>query len=87
MKCNICGKELGTGDNFQFGVCCNCDTTSFLKQFQVKQPIVNTPICPKRVLLIEDGSVDLEELEKLGIEYIVYRKGSNPPYWIEIKGE
>lgn len=41
----------------------------------------------RKILLVEDGSVDLEELEKLGIEYIVYRKGSNPPYWIEVKGE
>lgn len=37
------------------------------------------------VFLIEDGSVDLEELDKRGIDYIVYRQGSNPPALVKNK--
>lgn len=37
---------------------------------------------PSRVLLVEDGSVDTEELDELGIKYIVYRSGARPPEWL-----
>ena len=37
-----------------------------------------------KILLVEDGSVDTEKLDLLGIDYIVYRQGSKPPYFIEI---
>lgn len=40
---------------------------------------------PKKILLVEDGSVDTDQLEELGIEYIIYRQGSKPPYFIEIE--
>lgn len=36
------------------------------------------------VLLIEDGSVDTDKLDALGINYIVYRQGSQKPEIIEI---
>lgn len=35
-----------------------------------------------RILLVEDGSVDTEHLEKLGINYIIYRSGANKPEWL-----
>lgn len=36
-----------------------------------------------RILLVEDGSVDIDKLEDdLGITYIVYRQGSNKPEWL-----
>lgn len=38
----------------------------------------------RKILLVEDGSVDTEKLDLLGIDYIVYRQGSKPPYFIEI---
>lgn len=38
----------------------------------------------QRVLLIEDGSVDTDKLDALGINYIVYRQGSQKPEIIEI---
>lgn len=38
----------------------------------------------QRVLLIEDGSVDTGKLDALGINYIVYRQGSQKPEIIEI---
>lgn len=87
MKCSICGKELGTGDNCELGVCYNCERESFLKQLNNKAYYYLPPKFPKRVLLVEDGSVDTEKLDLFGIDYIVYRQGSNAPYWIEIKGE
>lgn len=33
----------------------------------------------KKVLLVEDGSVDVEKLEKDGFYCIVYRQGAKPP--------
>ena len=36
------------------------------------------------VLLIEDGSVDTDKLDALGINYIVYRQGSQKPEIIDI---
>jgi RNA binding exosome subunit len=38
----------------------------------------------QKVLLIEDGSVDTDKLDALGINYIVYRQGSQKPEIIEI---
>ena len=33
----------------------------------------------KKILLVEDGSVDVEKLEKNGFYCIVYRQGAKPP--------
>lgn len=33
----------------------------------------------KKILLVEDGSVDVEKLEKKGFYCIVYRQGAKPP--------
>jgi len=38
----------------------------------------------RKILIVEDGSVDTDKLDFLGIDYIVYREGSKPPYFIEI---
>lgn len=44
-----------------------------------------------KLLIVEDGSVDLDELNKsikenqLGIKVIVYRQGSSPPRLVDIK--
>lgn len=35
-----------------------------------------------KILLVEDGSVDVDQLEKDGFYCIVYRSGSNPPQWL-----
>lgn len=37
----------------------------------------------KRVLLVEDGSVDIDKLEEDGFYVIVYRQGGNKPEWLE----
>lgn len=38
----------------------------------------------RKILLVEDGSVDTDKLDEMGIEYIVYREKSIPPQIIEI---
>ena len=35
-----------------------------------------------KILLVEDGSVDIDKLEEDGFYCIVYRSGSNPPQWL-----
>ena len=35
-----------------------------------------------KILLIEDGSIDIDRLEKIGIPYIVYRQGSKTPRFL-----
>ena len=35
-----------------------------------------------KILLVEDGSVDVDQLEEDGFYCIVYRNGSNPPQWL-----
>ena len=44
-----------------------------------------------RPLIVEDGSVDIDKLEKDGFYVINYRSGSKPPMWLthqhEDKGE
>lgn len=37
----------------------------------------------KKILLVEDGSVDVEKLEKKGFCCIVYRQGAKPPILIK----
>ena len=44
-----------------------------------------------KILLAEDGSVDVDKLEQDGFYVIVYRQGAKPPMWLthqhEDKGE
>ena len=44
-----------------------------------------------KVLIVEDGSVDTEQLEEDGFYVIPYRQGARPPMWLthqhEDKGE
>ena len=37
----------------------------------------------KRIILVEDGSVDVDKIEKdLGVYCIVYRQGADRPKWL-----
>lgn len=38
-----------------------------------------------RILLVEDGSVDIDKLEEDGWYIIIYRQGANPPMFLEEK--
>ena len=44
-----------------------------------------------KILLAEDGSVDVDKLEEDGFYVIVYRQGAKPPMWLthqhESKGD
>lgn len=40
-----------------------------------------------RVLVVEDGSVDIDKLEEDGFYVIPYRQGSAFPKWLEAKDE
>ena len=38
----------------------------------------------KKVLIVEDGSVDIDKLEEDGFYVIVYRQGAKPPVFLEV---
>jgi regulator of replication initiation timing len=40
-----------------------------------------------KILLVEDGSVDIDKLEEDGFYVICYRQGSRAPMWLEEKEE
>ncbi len=41
----------------------------------------------KSFLLVEDGSVDIEQLSALNIPYLIYRQGSTPPRIVKLEGD
>ena len=41
----------------------------------------------KQLLLVEDGSVDIDKLEADGFYVICYRQGSQPPMWLHYQHE
>lgn len=47
--------------------------------------VIKETIDTKKVLLVEDGSVDVDYIEdELGIKCIIYRQGANKPEWLDI---
>lgn len=48
------------------------------------QGVVQVPKLTTKILLVEDGSVNEDELKSQGIQYIVYRQGAQPPFILEI---
>ena len=47
--------------------------------------VLEETIDTKKVLLVEDGSVDVDYIEnELGIKCIIYRQGANKPEWLEL---
>ena len=40
-------------------------------------------VANKKILLVEDGSVDVDKLERDGFYVIMYRQGSTPPMWLK----
>ena len=48
------------------------------------QGVVQVPKLTTKILLVEDGSVNEDELKSQDIPYIVYRQGANPPFILEI---
>lgn len=56
----------------------------FLEQHNLLNFIVKK-IESDNIMLIEEGSINIDILDSLGINYIVYRAGSMKPCWIENK--
>ena len=96
MKCKVCGCDLLVTDRYWFQEICNqCHKKYKLSPHDdqqdecdmiinyMKEKATSLPMLSKKILLIEDGSVDTTKLDALGIEYIIYRQGSTPPRWIE----
>ena len=95
MKCIKCNTELCTADKIEIGLCQKCYNEIYKKKYQIYRKNNVMPIIvdnaaahinrkSQKILLVEDGSVDLADLEELDIKYIVYRQGSTPPQWIEV---
>lgn len=69
---------IGTMENNQVDI----SSTTYIDQDKISG---------NKILLVEDGSVDIDKLEEDGFYVIVYRQGANPPMWLpyqhEDKGE
>lgn len=50
--------------------------------FETEQAISKNANFPNGILLVEDGSVDIDKLEEDGFYVISYRKGSEPPKFL-----
>lgn len=48
------------------------------------QGVVQVPKLTTKILLVEEGSVNKDELKSQGIPYIIYRKGTTAPFILEI---
>lgn len=79
--CKYCGKELRNQTNT---VCEECEKI-IINAYN--QQTLNIILKPTKLLLVEDGSVDLDKidnLEECGIQVIVYRQGSRKPELIDL---
>lgn len=54
-----------------------------LLQYTMLDLLNNIKNHENNVLLVEDGSVDVDKLENMGFKVVVYRQGSNPPKILE----
>ena len=80
MRCFRCNKEFYDGDDLSRTLCDEC--LGRIKQFN---PInTNVSMYYQNILLVEDGSVDTNKLDELGIKYLVYRQGSQKPEIIKL---
>ena len=83
FKCDVCGREVGgvthvNGMNF----CAKCYQETF-GLFQMNKAINDAEtVYKENILLFEEGSVDTNKLDELGVKYIAYKKGSPKPEFI-----
>ena len=78
---------LNLGDSIWFmpSICCEVVEEPTIEEFKESlktKQLELIPNTPDRFLLVEDGSVDTNHLEELGINYILYRSGANKPEWL-----
>lgn len=82
MTCNVCGRTVQSC-TFVNGMafCVKCYQETFGNTQMYKTPN-DAAIYKERILLFEEGSVDTNKLDELGIRYIAYKKGSPKPKFI-----
>lgn len=56
----------------------------FAERKKLNQTFITMPKHKRNFLMVEDGSVNEDELKSQDIPYIVYRQGANPPFILEI---
>lgn len=61
-------------------------TVEYLEYENRHLKIINE-ISPNKILVVEDGSVDIDKLEEDGFYVIVYRTGSKPPTLLSFQHE
>jgi len=77
MKCWRCGKEFYSENDCQV-ICNECSgRNAITTTFEPITKIEPSSVFVSNILLVEEGSVDTEQLEKLGIKYLVYKKGKS----------
>lgn len=87
MKCWQCGKEFYSENDCQV-ICNECSGRNVITTtFEPITKIEPSSVFVSNILLVEEGSVDVEELKKLGIKYLVYKKGKKPEIFkpVEVK--
>ena len=79
--------EAFIDNRFEEGYCVNLlDEIWFIPKKYCEETIedIQQKVNYDKVLLVEDGSVDVDYIEKeLGIKCIIYRQGANKPEWLE----
>lgn len=96
FKCWCCGKEFYT-NSFNKLYCDECLAQHYVNASSLpidynftEQAMMNVSkrfdesVSVQNILLVEDGSVDTDKLDRLGIKYIVYRQGSQKPEILRI---
>lgn len=90
---NIGDKVVITLDNNKVGTIIGTDKNCFVVKVETEaypyiypeehlQPYIEEKILLEKILLVEDGSVNIEKLERDGFYVIVYRQGARPPMWL-----
>lgn len=78
---------LNMGDGVWFVPMESCEVVETFdrptEEISNKQSQATPTTTPSRILLVEDGSVDIDHIEEdLGIDCIIYRSGANKPEWL-----
>lgn len=84
MRCFRCNKEFYDSNDLSRTLCDECLGRNAVGKAQFIIPNTDMQMCCENMLLVEDGSVDTDKLDELGIKYIVYRQGSQKPEMIKI---
>lgn len=87
MKCWRCGKEFYS-EHWNQTLCDDCMGRNVVTTtFEPITKIEPSSVFVSNILLVEEGSVDKEQLEKLGIKYLIYKKGKKPEIFkpVEVK--